>query len=67
MLLGYESIDAFINLIYFFIKLHIAAANGYVRVVEFLLEMHVNVDAVDKDMWSPVHAAACWGHVSLQF
>lgn len=47
-----------------FLKLHIAAANGYVRVVEFLLEMHVNVDAVDKDMWSPVHAAACWGHVS---
>ncbi|XP_049314974.1 protein phosphatase 1 regulatory subunit 16A isoform X2 [Bactrocera dorsalis] len=45
--------------------LHIAAANGYVRVVEFLLEMHVNVDAVDKDMWSPVHAAACWGHLEV--
>lgn len=44
--------------------LHIAAANGYVRVVEFLLEHHVNVDAVDKDLWTPVHAAACWGHVS---
>ena len=43
--------------------LHIASANGYTKVVEFLLENHVNVDATDKDMWSPVHAAACWGHV----
>lgn len=48
-------------------QLHIAAANGYMRVVEFLLELHVNVDALDRDMWSPVHAAACWGHVSLTF
>lgn len=45
-------------------QLHIAAANGYARVVEFLLEQHVNVDAMDKDLWTPVHAAACWGHVS---
>lgn len=34
------------------------------RVVEFLLEQHINVDALDKDLWTPVHAAACWGHVS---
>lgn len=47
-------------------QLHIASANGYVRVVEFLLEQHVNVDALDKDLWTPVHAAACWGHVSAQ-
>ncbi|XP_059226781.1 protein phosphatase 1 regulatory subunit 16A isoform X2 [Stomoxys calcitrans] len=45
--------------------LHIAAANGYMKVVEFLLEQHVNVDALDKDMWSPVHAAACWGHLEV--
>ncbi|KAH8296412.1 hypothetical protein KR054_005751 [Drosophila jambulina] len=45
--------------------LHIAAANGYVRVVEFLLEQHVNVDATDKDLWTPVHAAACWGHLEV--
>lgn len=47
--------------------LHIASANGYTKVVEFLLENHVNVDATDKDLWSPVHAAACWGHVSEVF
>uniref|UniRef100_A0A1B0FEK1 Uncharacterized protein n=1 Tax=Glossina morsitans morsitans TaxID=37546 RepID=A0A1B0FEK1_GLOMM len=45
--------------------LHVAAANGYMKVVEFLLEMHVNVDALDRDMWSPVHAAACWGHLEV--
>ncbi|XP_075163701.1 myosin phosphatase targeting subunit 75D [Haematobia irritans] len=45
--------------------LHIASANGYMKVVEFLLEQHVNVDALDKDMWSPVHAAACWGHLEV--
>lgn len=44
--------------------MHIASANGYSKVVEFLLENHAAVDAVDKDLWTPVHAAACWGHVS---
>lgn len=43
--------------------LHIAAANGYVRAVDFLLDHHVNVDATDVDLWTPCHAAACWGHV----
>lgn len=46
------------------LKLHIAAANGYSKVVAFLLEHHANVDAEDRDRWTPVHAAACWGHVS---
>lgn len=44
--------------------MHIAAANGYSKVIEFLIENHAAVDAVDKDLWTPVHAAACWGHVS---
>lgn len=44
-------------------QMHIASANGYSKVVEFLLENHAAVDAVDKDLWTPVHAAACWGHV----
>lgn len=46
------------------LQMHVASANGYARVVEFLLENHAAVDAVDKDLWTPVHAAACWGHVS---
>lgn len=45
-------------------QLHIAAANGYISVVEFLLEHGVRTDAKDKDDWQPAHAAACWGHVS---
>lgn len=32
--------------------------------VEFLLDQHVSTDCEDNDKWQPVHAAACWGHVS---
>uniref|UniRef100_A0A023F3G5 Protein phosphatase 1 regulatory subunit 16a n=1 Tax=Triatoma infestans TaxID=30076 RepID=A0A023F3G5_TRIIF len=45
--------------------LHIAAANGYLRVVEFLLDHHVSTDVKDIDGWQPVHAAACWGHIEV--
>ena len=45
--------------------LHIAAANGYLSVVDFLLDHHVSTDALDNDEWQAVHAAACWGHVSF--
>jgi hypothetical protein len=47
----------------FCFQLHIAAANGYLSVVEFLLEHSVRKDVRDKDDWQPSHAAACWGHV----
>lgn len=47
--------------------MHIATANGYSKVVEFLLENHAAVDAVDKDLWTPAHAAACWGHVRIYY
>ena len=43
--------------------LHIAAANGYLSVVEFLLDQHVTTDSKDNDGWQPIHAAACWLHV----
>ncbi|CAL1296234.1 unnamed protein product [Larinioides sclopetarius] len=42
--------------------LHIAAANGYVTVVEFILDNHGSTNVCDNDMWQPIHAAACWGH-----
>ncbi|XP_054716867.1 protein phosphatase 1 regulatory subunit 16A-like [Uloborus diversus] len=42
--------------------LHIAAANGYLSVLEFLLDQHVTIDVNDDDQWQPIHAAACWGH-----
>lgn len=45
--------------------LHIAAANGYIRVVEFLLDQHVSTDVKDNDGWQPVHTAACWGHLEV--
>lgn len=33
--------------------------------VEYLLDNHVATDVKDSDEWQPVHAAACWGHVSI--
>ncbi|GJQ79020.1 hypothetical protein Trydic_g181 [Trypoxylus dichotomus] len=42
--------------------LHVAAANGYITVVEYLLDQNVRTDVKDKDDWQPAHAAACWGH-----
>ncbi|XP_063893113.1 protein phosphatase 1 regulatory subunit 16A isoform X5 [Helicoverpa armigera] len=45
--------------------LHIASANGYLKVVEYLLEHRASTDVVDHDMWQPVHAAACWGHLEV--
>lgn len=47
-------------------QLHIAAANGYLRVVEYLLDQNVSTDVRDSDDWQPVHAAACWGHVCIE-
>ncbi|XP_040567603.1 protein phosphatase 1 regulatory subunit 16A isoform X2 [Lepeophtheirus salmonis] len=43
--------------------LHISAANGYSMVMEYLLDNDVSVDVVDTDLWQPIHAAACWGHL----
>ncbi|XP_065064443.1 protein phosphatase 1 regulatory inhibitor subunit 16B-like [Rhopilema esculentum] len=42
--------------------MHVAAANGYIDVIEFLLDNGAKLDVTDKDGWQPVHAAACWGH-----
>ena len=51
------------NYFFFHCKLHIAAANAYEEVLEFLLENEADVDVEDKDGWKPIHAAACWGNV----
>jgi len=51
------------NHLIFHCKLHIAAANAYEEVLEFLLENEADVDVEDKDGWKPIHAAACWGNV----
>ncbi|CAH1269565.1 PPP1R16B [Branchiostoma lanceolatum] len=45
--------------------LHMASANGYERVAEFLLDHHVSVDIRDKDGWQPIHAAAYWSQPEL--
>ena len=45
--------------------LHVASANGYLSVVEYLLDNHVSTEVTDCDMWQPIHAAACWGHLEV--
>ncbi|UJR13841.1 hypothetical protein I4U23_000852 [Adineta vaga] len=40
--------------------LHIASANGYQTVVEYLLKQHVSINLQDGDGWTPTHAAAFW-------
>lgn len=58
-------LHGFMVMFFFVTQLHIAAANGYLRVVEFLLDHNVATSVKDNDDWQPVHAAACWGHVSV--
>jgi len=41
---------------------HIACANGYFDVLDFLLDNGAKFDIGDDDDWQPIHAAACWGH-----
>ncbi|KAH7642320.1 ankyrin repeat domain containing protein 24 [Dermatophagoides farinae] len=45
--------------------LHIAAANGYMSVIEFLVDNNASIDECDNDLWQPIHAAACWGHIDV--
>ncbi|KAK1173895.1 protein phosphatase 1 regulatory subunit 16A-like [Acipenser oxyrinchus oxyrinchus] len=45
--------------------LHIAAANGYQRTAELLLEHKARVEVRDSDGWSPLHAASCWGQIQI--
>jgi len=46
-------------------QLHVAACNGYMRVMEFLLIHGAAVSSVDSDGWHPIHCAICWGQVTL--
>ncbi|CAJ0955874.1 unnamed protein product, partial [Mesorhabditis belari] len=41
--------------------LHVAAAKGYTQLVELLLQAGADVNVMDKDGWTPLHAAAHWG------
>lgn len=42
--------------------LHVAAAKGYIEVAKILLEeCSAEVDSVDYEGWTPLHAAALWG------
>ena len=40
--------------------LHIASANGYQTIVDYLLKQHISINLQDGDGWTPLHAAAFW-------
>ncbi|XP_059917869.1 protein phosphatase 1 regulatory subunit 12A isoform X5 [Gadus macrocephalus] len=41
--------------------LHVAAAKGYIEVLKVLLQCELDVDSMDVDGWTALHAAAHWG------
>lgn len=43
---------------------HVAAANGYLSALKFLIKHGADMTAVDNDLWSPLHGVACWGNES---
>ncbi|XP_072169135.1 uncharacterized protein [Diadema setosum] len=45
--------------------LHIAVANGYEKVVQYLLSHNVDVASRDDDGWQPIHAAVCWAQADI--
>jgi len=48
-------------------QMHIAACNGYVRMLDLLLHHGASVSCVDNDGWQPLHCAICWGQVCFLF
>ncbi|KAK8735540.1 hypothetical protein OTU49_005432 [Cherax quadricarinatus] len=43
------------------VALHVAAAKGYIKVMNLLLEAGAEINVQDLDGWTPLHAAAHWG------
>ena len=43
-----------------------AAANGYLEVIDFLAEHKADLNARDNEGWTPIHAAVYWDQVINQ-
>ncbi|XP_012279348.1 protein phosphatase 1 regulatory subunit 12A isoform X2 [Orussus abietinus] len=43
--------------------LHVAAAKGYIKVMNILLQARCDVNAQDFDGWTPLHGSAHWGQL----
>ncbi|XP_078076600.1 protein phosphatase 1 regulatory subunit 12A-like isoform X3 [Mustelus asterias] len=41
--------------------LHVAAAKGYLEVMKLLIQAGFDVNSLDYDGWTPLHAASHWG------
>ena len=45
-------------------QVHVAAANGYLEVLAFLVENKADLNARDNEGWTAIHAAVYWNQVS---
>lgn len=47
------------------LMMHVAAANGYLEVMDLLLKYRFPVDLEDADGWLPIHASVAWNQVRM--
>jgi ankyrin repeat protein len=45
--------------------LHYACKEGYLSIVEYLIEKGAKIDAFDADNWTPLHYACAKGHLDI--
>ncbi|CAF3570989.1 unnamed protein product, partial [Rotaria sp. Silwood2] len=45
--------------------LHLACKEGYLSIVEYLIEQDTQIDAIDADFWTPIHYACFKGHLEI--
>ena len=45
--------------------IHVAAQEGHLNIVEYLVNQKADINAKDKDKWTPLHCAAEKGHLSV--
>ena len=45
--------------------LHLACREGYLPIVEYLIEHDAEIDPLDDDRWTPLHYACARGHLKI--
>ncbi|CAF3672911.1 unnamed protein product [Rotaria sordida] len=45
--------------------LHLACKEGYLSIVEYLIEQGTQIDVIDTDSWTPLHYACSKGHLDI--
>lgn len=48
------------------VALHVAACKGYIKVLDQIIKAGADINVTDFDGWTPLHAAAHWGKVTIK-